>query len=195
LDTRSFRTELARNPQGRPGGRGPYVPNTDTSGTILGEAQWRWLGEQLAKPADVRVLATSIQVVADEHGWETWGNFPHERDRLYRLIDDTNASGLVIVSGDRHLMEISKDTSGDVPYPIVDFTSSGLNWEDEPHIVDEPNTHRLGDALRQINYGVIDIDWNDDNPTETTITLIGRGPEGESIMRHAVSLGDLHDAE
>lgn len=195
LDTRSFRTELTRNPAGRPGGRGPYIPAADTTGTLLGDAQWQWLADQLAKPADVRILATSIQVVADEHGWETWGNFPHERDRLYQLIEEADASGLVIVSGDRHLMEISQDTSGGVPYPIVDFTSSGLNWEDEPHIVDEPNAHRIGDALRQINYGVIDIDWNDADPMATRLVFAGRGPAGETIMQHEITRGALQDVD
>ncbi len=193
LDTRSFRTELTRNPAGRPEGLGPYIANADTSGELLGEDQWQWLKAQLEQPADLRILASSIQVVADEHGWETWGNFPHERDRLYRLIDDTNASGLIVISGDRHLMEISKDDAG--PYPIYDFTSSGLNWDNKPRAVTEPNTHRLGEPLRQINYGVITIDWNDTNPDATTIALIGRGPEGETILCHDLTLNEIQDRD
>ncbi|MEM0983528.1 MAG: alkaline phosphatase D family protein [Planctomycetota bacterium] len=116
LDTRYHRDPLTRNPLGRPEGRGPYVPNSYGEGTILGEEQWTWLQEQLRVPADVRVVASSIQVVANEHGWETWGNMPHERDRFYGLIDETDASGVVVVSGDRHLIEISKDHTA--PYPM-----------------------------------------------------------------------------
>lgn len=195
LDTRSFRTPLTENPAGKPDGRGPYIPSPSAEGTLLGEAQWQWLEARLSEPADLRILATSIQLVADEHGWETWGNFPHERQRLYQLIDDTNASGLIAISGDRHLIEISKDDSEAAPYPIYDFTSSGLNWDNKPRAISEPNAHRLGDPLRQINYGLIDITWNDADPMDTTIDLIGRGPAGETIMRQRVSLGELQDAD
>lgn len=190
LDTRSFRSPLAQNPAGRPQGLGPYVPHTDASGTLLGEAQWSWLEEQLRQPADLRILATSIQLVADQHGWETWGNFPHERDRLYRLIADADASGLIVISGDRHLMEISRDTRPGTPYAIYDFTSSGFNWEDASRVINEPNDSRLGVALRQVNYGVLDIAWTDD-PETTTIDLIGKGPGGEPIMSHRVLLSEL----
>ena len=101
LDTRFHRGPLTRN-EHRPRGRGPYRPDAESTSGVLGAAQWAWLEEQLRQPADLRVIASSIQVVADEHGWETWGNLPRERDRLYRLIDDTDAAGVVFVSGDRH---------------------------------------------------------------------------------------------
>jgi len=64
---------------------------------MLGEAQWRWLEEQLRVPAQVRIIGAGIQVVADEHGSETWGNFPRERQRLFRLIRKTKATGVVIM--------------------------------------------------------------------------------------------------
>ncbi len=194
LDTRSFRTPLTENPAGRPEGLGPYLPITDGTGTLLGEAQWAWLEEQLGRPAEIRVLATSIQVVADEHRWETWGNMPHERDRLYALIDETDASGLIVVSGDRHLMEISRDTTRGAPYPIYDFTSSGLNWENDPHVVNEPNANRLGEALRQVNYGLVTIEWDDEDPSRTRINLVGRGPEGETIMAHTLTINEISKA-
>ena len=47
------------------------MPRDD--GDMLGEEQWRWLGNLLREPADLRLLASSIQVVADGHGWEWCG--------------------------------------------------------------------------------------------------------------------------
>ena len=41
-------------------------------------------------------------------------NFPHERAKLYKLIRDTKAAGVVFLSGDRHLAELSM-MEGDVP--------------------------------------------------------------------------------
>jgi len=189
LDTRFHRDALETGPRSDWGG-GRYLPTDDASKTILGERQWRWLAEQLLEPADVRIIASSIQVVADEHRYETWGNFPHERRRLYELIDETRASGVLIVSGDRHLMEISRDTERGAPYPIWDFTSSGLTQRPSP--VDEPNPHRVGPVKRETNFGVIRFDWAD--PTEdTAIHLEGYGDRGQLLTRQTVWLGDLRE--
>ena len=61
-------------------GKGPYGPNESDQAEILGEAQWKWLEKTLREPAEVRIIASSIQVVSTTHGWETWGNFPKERN-------------------------------------------------------------------------------------------------------------------
>ena len=133
LDTRYFRSPLKKGYQpGEPGEgrRGRYLPNDDPSTTILGDAQWKWLESQLKTPADLRIIASSVQVVANDHAWESWANFPHERERLLRLIRDTRANGVIFLSGDRHLAEISRlpaDAPNGVGYPIYDITSSSLN--------------------------------------------------------------------
>lgn len=193
LDTRYHRDPLERASPGERRG-GPYVPTRDTGKTILGEAQWEWLEEQLRQPAHVRIIASSIQVVADEHGWETWGNFPHERQRLYDLIDETDASGVLFVTGDRHLMEISREP-GDVagrraPYPMWDFTSSGLN--ERPRPVGDPNSFRVGPVLRETNFGIINIEWAD-SIERTRIHLEGYGDQGQMLTRQTVWLGDLRE--
>ena len=133
LDGRYHRSPLGKGfKPGEPGDgyRGKYIPNTDEGATMLGETQWRWLEQQLKVPADIRLIGSGIQVVADEHGSEKWGNFPNERQRLFKLIRDTKATGVVILSGDRHLAEIARlpgDSVLGVGYPLFDITSSSLN--------------------------------------------------------------------
>jgi phosphodiesterase/alkaline phosphatase D-like protein len=85
----------------------PGVPILEPNTTILGEQQWRWLAEQLEVPAEVRNFVSSIQVVAEDHGWEKWMNSPHERERLFTLIRDSGAEGVLLLSGHRHLAELS----------------------------------------------------------------------------------------
>ena len=63
LDTRYFRSPLKRK-DGPRNPSDPYEGNPDPTTTILGEDQWRWLGEQLRVPAELRLLVSSIQVVA-----------------------------------------------------------------------------------------------------------------------------------
>lgn len=181
LDTRTFRDPLSRRnrPEGAAGG--PYGPGP---GTVLGEAQWSWLEEELRVPADLRILCSSIQVVAEEHHWECWANFPAERERLLRLIDDTDAGGIVVLSGDRHLVELSR--LDEAPYPLWDFTSSGLN--ETSREIDEPNRHRVGPVRRCTNFGLLTIDWR-----RRAVTLEGRDGEDQVLVRQELALRDLRE--
>lgn len=191
LDTRYHRDELVRNPTGRPENKGPYLINSDTSSSILGETQWQWLAQELEKPADVRFIVTSIQIVAYEHAWEGWGLFPHERDRMYQLIADTKANGIVFISGDRHLMEISKDEGQlghKVPYPIWDFTSSDITRN--LSIVNEANSFREGAVVRDTNFGEIIINWAS-NTLDSNIVLTAKDRNGGVLNQQKVKLRDL----
>ena len=146
LDTRSFRDALA-DPV-RAGDR--YGPNPD--GDILGEAQWRWLADELRdSPARAHLIASSIQVLPTDHGYEKWANFPTARTRLLRLLEDTRPALPLLLSGDRHLAEISRDSVGN--YPIYELTSSGLTHTYED--ADEANDKRLGELITERNYGLL----------------------------------------
>lgn len=148
---------------------GWYLPTNDTTTTILGDAQWKWLEEQFKKEADVRIIASSIQVIPHEKGMESWGNFPHERKRLFELIDRTKANGVVFISGDVHLSEISRTDEG--PYPLYDFTSSGITHTGKAG-AEAVNSYRLGDAYAdEPNFGLINIDWNEEDPIISMQTI------------------------
>ncbi len=187
LDTRYFRSSpLSRKPGARDS-QGPYNGNPDAKTTILGEDQWRWLAEQLLVPAELRILVSSIQVVAEDHGWEKWMNFPHERERLYKLIRDTEAEGVIILSGDRHLAELSMMDAG-VGYPIYDLTSSGLNQASRSWRPFEVNTHRVATMNWGDNFGVIAIDWDRPDPR---IGLQIRDVDGDITIQQKINLSTI----
>ena len=160
LDTRYFRTALKRNPN-RQKGKGPYGPNKSEKAEVLGAAQWKWLEKTLREPADIRIIASSIQVVSTTHGWETWGNFPKERERFLELLKKTKANGVIILSGDRHSAEISK-LEGVLPYPLFDVTASAMNQSMRPN--NEENPNRIGDRYFKENFGLLKIDWSKPEP-------------------------------
>jgi alkaline phosphatase D len=189
LDTRYHRSPLKRAPRPRPGERvPPYVPNTDPGATILGAGQWTWLEEQLKKPAEVRLLVSSIQVVADDHGYEKWANIPKERERLYDLLRDTKASGVVILSGDRHQAEVSLDPKAAVGYPLYDVTSSGFNQASKKWRAPDVNTKRVSAMPYGDNFGVVLIDWSGDDPR---LTLQVRDEDGDVACGVKVRLSTL----
>lgn len=197
LDTRYFRSPLLKQyEKGEPGEgrRGIYAPNPDPSATILGETQWNWLREQLLIPAEVRIIASSIQVISCENGWETWGNFPRERDRLFQLIHDTKAQGVVLLSGDRHLAEISRFDSDVVGYPVFDVTSSSLNapsgntTKAGTRFANEINRYRVGLTYFDTNSGMIRIDWSQPDPV---LRLQVCDEKGGVVLQQRVKLSEL----
>lgn len=71
------------------------------SSWILGEAQWTWLEKQLQAPAQIRIIVSSIALVAEDCGYEKWMNFPHERQRLFDLLKKSQSTGVLVISGDQ----------------------------------------------------------------------------------------------
>ncbi|PHR95820.1 MAG: alkaline phosphatase [Leeuwenhoekiella sp.] len=153
LDTRYFRSSLKRatDPEKR------YAPSTDTTTTMLGKEQWAWLENELSEAADFTVIMSSVQFLSNEHGFETWGNFPHEATRFERLIKESNSKAIIFSSGDRHIAEFSKKELPGLEYPLIDFTSSGLTHT-YTSFDGEPNAHRVGEVVTRKNYGLIAID-------------------------------------
>ncbi|WKN42047.1 alkaline phosphatase D family protein [Tunicatimonas pelagia] len=158
LDTRYFRdTLMESSTEGKRYGANPQ-------GDMLGEAQWAWLTEELnSSDAQFNIIGSSIQVIHEEHGYEKWANFPKSHQRLYDLITNSEAKGVVLLSGDRHIGEISRLKLPEMPYPLYDITSSGMThvYED----ADEENRHRVSDLVTKLNYGLIQIDWNTNQVT------------------------------
>ncbi len=167
LDGRSFRGPLLKKPESMKAMPGRYLPDW-RGGELLGEAQWQWLEAQLKLPADLRLVVSGIQVIPDQHGWECWGNLPLERERLFQLIRDTQAGGVLLISGDRHHCELSRldvDQWNSVGYPLLEITSSGMNSCYGGLREDEVNRFQLGGpAVKENNFGMITIDWKRPDP-------------------------------
>ena len=186
LDTRFFRSDLETAPytMERPP-LGGYKPSTDPARTMLGEEQWRWLAQELAKPADFRVIVSSIQVVTDAHNFEAWATLPLEREKLYRTLAAREDSGLVILSGDRHAGGIYSDTPAAAGGErIWELTSSSLNYSfssTERNTAREPDPRRLTDFISEENFGTLDIDWK-----RKTMTLRLKGDSGEMRAERTV---------
>lgn len=179
LDTRYFRSNLKRMDWSRE--RAPlgiYVPNDDPTATVLGDAQWRWLEQELAKPADLRIVASSIQVLTEAHNFEAWANFPLERARLLTLLKGRSDSGLIMLTGDRHAGGIYRDKSPGGTEDVWEFTSSSLNLafsnDVEASTTREPDPRRVSQFFGIENYGLVDIDWQG---RKLTLSLMGNTSE------------------
>jgi alkaline phosphatase D len=187
LDTRTFRDPLKRNPSPIPAGsrlKNQYQPDPAPEKTLLGEVQWKWLSEELKKPADLRIICSSIQFGHEYNGYESWTNLPTQQQKMFETIRNAKANGVVFVSGDVHWGEISKREFEGL-YSIYDVTASGLtmDWHKT-----EPNKFRVGDVWPKNHFGLIEIDWTADDPS-VTMQIID--VVGDVKVTHSISLSDL----
>lgn len=163
LDTRYFRSDLATGENHVVPSGGKYIPHPDPDVMMLGAPQWAWLEEQLRVPAELRIIASSIQFISEFSGAEAWANLPREKQRMLDLLKKTNANGVLFISGDRHWAELSRlDRPGD--YPLYDLTSSALT-EEHKRGTPTPNRFRDGPTYHGNNVGLINVDWQARGPS------------------------------
>ena len=195
LDTRMFRSPLKKDPANPK----VTIPNADPDATVLGAGQWAWFERRLREPAEIRVVISSIQLIANDHGSEKWDNFPKERARFFELLRRTQAKGVVVISGDRHMAELSALTPADgLPYPLYDLTTSGLN---QP-IPTKPNEEQKAQPKKsQINryrlherpytgsnFGLMRIKWDGPQPS---LRLEVCGLEGEAVISRDIAFSEI----
>lgn len=180
LDLRTFKSDFTPSPTRDQPGAERYVPTEGDDPTMMGADQWAWLRRALAKPAALRIVVSSLQVHADGHGWERWGLFPRERERLYEALAAREGGAVVIVSGDRHRAGLYErpDLAGG---PYLEMTTSSLNLSfggDE-----EAGPHRLGPTYTGENFGTLAIDW-----AAGTVALAVRDQTGTPVLERTASL-------
>jgi len=193
LDTRSFRSPLyLHEPTERCPRKNAQI-NIDDGATFLGDEQWMWLEQELFKPADLRIIASSTQLLPTEQCWEKWANYPNERKRFFDLLKTTKADGVIVVSGDRHLGEISVLPSRYIGYPLYEVTSSGMNSAlgIGHYRGAETNSLRATDENVLVdNFGSIQIIRGED---EILLKLQIRDVTGKVIREKIVPLESLKD--
>ena len=74
------------------------------------------------------------------------------------MIAKSGAKGVIVLSGDRHISELSKTDIDGLSYPLVDFTSSGLTHS-YSSFSGEPNQYRVGEVVSDKSYGIINLNF------------------------------------
>ncbi|XP_002510757.3 uncharacterized protein LOC8269970 isoform X1 [Ricinus communis] len=158
-----------------------------SDGSMLGSSQWTWLEKELNGPKTaITLIGSSVQVISNLSATtgplfylESWGRFPKERKRLFKLIADSKREGIFFISGDVHFGEISRYDCA-TGYPLYDITSSGLTQAVEKvvpsplHFIVRfvawltPTTMRVMSqncrfkscTYGEPNFGAIEINWS-----------------------------------
>lgn len=125
--------------------------------TIIGDEQWAWFENELQNSkADIHIIGGGSQFLPEDHRFEKWANYPSDRKRLLDLLDKYEVNLPLLISGDRHLAEMSLvPTDGGIP--VLEVTSSGLTHSYRG-FTQETNRHRVGgDVVSSKNFGVIKL--------------------------------------
>ena len=174
LDGRYFRDTLSRLDR-------QYQVNL--TGQMLGDAQWKWLEEELnTSTARVNFIVSGVQFLPTEHVYEKWANFPKEREKLLDLIARSGAQTPILMSGDRHISEIMKLEDTRFPGGLVEITASGLThtWSG---IAEEKNSFRVSELIAKLNYGMASFDW-----AKNQILLEIKGENGSVYAKQMIQL-------
>ncbi len=157
-------------------------PNKTADGPkkgILGPKQREWLIKSLAEStAPIKIVATANQFLARYHKFESWNSARHERDAIVAAIRDKKIKGVIFISGDRHLAEVTRWRGAlhAIDYDLWDVTSSPLSnraWKDGAK---QPNPEREFSYGDTANFGWIEVD-----SSNKTVTLEIRDEKGKRL--------------
>jgi alkaline phosphatase D len=151
----------------------PYIPDDNSSKTVLGTDQWHWLEQQLKIPVKLRLIVSPMQVLAEGHFWDCWNMFPRERERLLSLLS-ADSSTNIILSGDRHVAGLYQKDG------LREVTSSSLTHSVPPGRLDhEVDSTRVGDFAYVNNFGLAELNW--DNEDVAVQVSIRRADTGDTV--------------
>jgi alkaline phosphatase D len=170
LDTRYFRSQLR-------GKKNSYKPNKNSNATVLGKDQWMWLESTIKNStADIIIILSSIQILATNHPYEKWANFPLERAKLLNLISAASKNKTVLaISGDRHRSGIYQNKN------FTEITSSSLNKTASRNQENDPLL--VGDMYPEKNFGILNLE-----PMQKKITVSIHDQNGSELNSKVINM-------
>ncbi|MFP5385955.1 MAG: alkaline phosphatase D family protein [Bacteriovoracia bacterium] len=140
-----------------------YFMDLDPRASLLGEKQWQWLEKELKNnKAKVTFIMSGLSILSPVHPLSdgAWPNYPTERDRLLELVERQGTGGVVFLTGDMHFSSIFRRRGH------LEFLSSGLTHR-VPRVFWWYLGRRYETSFFGLNYGQVDIAWDNDTPILT----------------------------
>ncbi|MCW5941689.1 MAG: alkaline phosphatase family protein [Fimbriimonadaceae bacterium] len=173
-------------------------PNNAPDGpdkTMLGRAQLQWLKDALVSSgATFKVVVNGGQMLNPLALYEGFGRFESERKDLFDYLAARNVTGLIFLSGDRHVGELIKVRWPGASYDWYDFTSSPLTAGPGRDPREENNPARVpGTWVTQMrNFGLVRVSGK---RNERKLTLTAHDKTGKELWRHEIPQSALAPAK
>ena len=173
-------------------GRSEKSPASDPDNaekSMFGAEQKDWLKQQLLDAKGkypLIVWVQSVPWIADkEAGADNWGGYTTERAELANFIADNQIEGLLMISGDAHMLAIDDGTNSD-------YSTSGGAGFPVFHAapLDRPGNPKGGPYSEGIHtsggqFGLVTVE---DNGATIDVTLSGRTYEEDEVMRYSFTV-------
>lgn len=169
--------------------------------TMLGKGQWAALKEWLSTVNDqypVKFLVSSCAVLFDmwvDIARDRWAGFPEEREHLLHFLAANEIENLFILTGDLHSahalhVNLYGPMGGSIP--LWEFCSTPFNQNQNwfaPRTYRKLNSDVVKDQHMRFlylgnNFGVIDVDFDEDG--EPTVTFTLHDEDGAAVEREIV---------
>ncbi len=164
--------------------RSPASDSDNTDKTMLGEAQKAWFKQQLVEANGrypVIVWFNGIPWIEEEDpNADGWGAYATERRELADFIAAQQIRGLVMLSGDAHMLAIDDGTNSDYSstgYPGFPVMHAGAL---DRHGSDKGGPYSEGSYPGGGQFGLVTVE--DTGGSIITITMSGRNWKGEEIV-------------
>lgn len=137
------------------------------SPTLLGKQQWQWLQEGLkSSDASFKILACGMiwNEATRPNKPDHWGNYEHEKKKLFKFIRKNNISGVILVGGDihrsRYLLHSTEKIAG---YNIPELITSPMH-EGVIESANAPHPDLVYDRGVESSFMVTDINSQSSDP-------------------------------
>ena len=169
-DSRSYKTDR-------------YLPDTPEK-SVLGTQQKAWLQEELLAANGQYPLifwVSTMPWIAEADGdADHWGGYTHERLEISQFIEDNDIRGLVMLSGDAHMLAIDDGSNnrftpnGGPGFPVMHAAALDKNGSEKGG----PYSEGVFEGGGQ--FGLVTVD--DDGSDTVRVLLSGRNKEGEELV-------------
>jgi uncharacterized integral membrane protein len=176
--------------------RDPAAAPDGPDKTMLGAEQKEWFKRELLAASEqypVIFWVSSVPWIAEETaGADDWGGYTHERREIANFIAENGIDGLVILSGDAHMLAIDDGTNSnyaelDGPGPAV-FHAAAIDQRGSA----KGGPFSEGSFPDGGQFGLVTV--HDDGGDQIEITLEGRNWDGEQIVSYTFTVDAVEPA-
>ena len=155
---------------------------------MYGQGQLDWLKKKIKKStASVKFIVGGCQFLVDAKGGEDWGDYPQEKNGFLQFLNDENIRGIVFLSGDRHLAELTILDGWGGP-TLVEMTSSPMTSFVNPTFNNKNPLRVKGTLAKKRNFGKISLKGEGG---ERMLILELLDKKARSIWKHEFRLSGL----
>ena len=157
------------------------------SAQCLGKSQIEWLIQNLKySRSPFKLVAIGGQVLNTYAHYENLAVYKAERSYLLKRLAEEKIKGVIFLSGDRHMTELSRLTLGD-GVVVYDLTCSPLTSSPNTISINEPNENRVpGTMVNVNNYALLHFSGDQ---KERLLTVEVKDVDGATIWKQLIPSG------